>query len=389
MRERQYYLISLSGGGYRAALFHAGVLRAFHAFGLFREGALERDIIVNSVSGGALPSILWRRYMMSRESYTLEDSWPENALLDLVCSTPILGGEWNWILRGTGVWARQRWEAFLQNWWDKHPLKYWSYGDGGSPIFLIETLEYLSGKIWLYDGRQFAQASREYFKSGIVFLSHECSPMTAVAAATAFPGMFRGYLFKVQGDDHLLKDAGIIDNLGVLPLLELIKRKPNDRSRLGQIASWFLSDAGRPMAVSLRTGVPIFGQTKTVPKLKLSDRLFRLTGDISQPHFAAALTDLLGDYVDVPVVAVGLDQVFRLETPWMLPTHPENWTPAQVKTSLCGMSRELAISIMSAGAQSASFAIMDRKSLAYPNCKQLDSEKVKEFFSALLTERGT
>jgi NTE family protein len=46
--------LALSGGGYRAAAFHLGVLRALHARGL-----LERVAVISAVSGGALLAAAW------------------------------------------------------------------------------------------------------------------------------------------------------------------------------------------------------------------------------------------------------------------------------------------------------------------------------------------
>src|SRR5947209_5625099 len=96
---RTYRLVSLSGGGYRAALFHAGVLRVFHSAGLFEQDS-DHPVIVNAVSGGSLPTVLWNEYLHVAESEDPENAWPEEAVLDLVNRTPTFGGRFNWQIRG-------------------------------------------------------------------------------------------------------------------------------------------------------------------------------------------------------------------------------------------------------------------------------------------------
>jgi predicted acylesterase/phospholipase RssA len=49
--------ICLSGGGYRAALFHLGALRRLHEVGV-----LQQITDVSSVSGGSLRSALWSEF---------------------------------------------------------------------------------------------------------------------------------------------------------------------------------------------------------------------------------------------------------------------------------------------------------------------------------------
>ena len=48
--------LCLSGGGYRAALFHLGALRRLHEIGI-----LEQVTHVSSVSGGSLIAAIWAK----------------------------------------------------------------------------------------------------------------------------------------------------------------------------------------------------------------------------------------------------------------------------------------------------------------------------------------
>jgi hypothetical protein len=383
-KESQYKLISLSGGGYRAALFCAGVLRAFHFAQVFHYDSRTSNIVVNSVSGSALPTVLWKRYLSSKLARNPQDAWPEKALLDLVCSSPALGGRFNWMIRGFGLHARQRWEAFLRTWWEGLSLEHFSLGETLYPLFLVECLDFFSGELWVFNGKEFTRPSREFFKTGMEFGSFPVHAMTAVAAATAFPGMFRGYRLNVGSWSYLFKDAGLIDNLGVLPLLTILKKKRIDKTRLGNVASWFLADAGKPMGVPELSRPLTFRPTTRIKRLGILDRLFRLSGDLAQPYLVSALTDVLEDYANVPSVAVWLDLIYELEQPWMQPKCPRTWAPGLIPTALRRMNRQNAVGLMALGAQSASFAIAECG--VFPNADRpsLNRTKLKDFFAALL-----
>lgn len=53
--------IALSGGGYRAAAYHIGTLRALH-----RLGVLDKVDVISSVSGG---SIIAAYYALNKDNY--------------------------------------------------------------------------------------------------------------------------------------------------------------------------------------------------------------------------------------------------------------------------------------------------------------------------------
>lgn len=79
-------LVSLSGGGYRAALFHAGVMRALCTANILtREGFLDRNVVITAVSGGSITAMLWEAFM----AHGGDGWWPEEALLDLVTEGPV------------------------------------------------------------------------------------------------------------------------------------------------------------------------------------------------------------------------------------------------------------------------------------------------------------
>jgi NTE family protein len=61
MIAQKKFGLALSGGGYRAAAFHLGTLRALH-----RIGVLDKVDVISSVSGG---SILSAFYVLHHDDY--------------------------------------------------------------------------------------------------------------------------------------------------------------------------------------------------------------------------------------------------------------------------------------------------------------------------------
>jgi hypothetical protein len=324
-------------------------------------------MIVNAVSGGSLPTVLWHEYLRMSKSEEPTNAWPEEALLNLVVSTPKFGGPFNWHIRGRWSRAGQRWEKFLAAWWSrqqptqKRASSMLRLGAGLTVQFLVEFLDYTFGRLWVFEDKNAWPATREFFKSGSGSPRIPLTPVEAVATATAFPVLFAGRrITSMSGADYLLKDAGIIDNLAVLPLLQTVHRSASDQAALGTVEFWFFADAGKPMAVPPGGGPNFVFRTTIVEKLGLMDRIFRLTGDLAQPHSTFAVLSLLRDYADVCVMAVGLD-LRNLEESWRKPFGAPEWTPAAVPTALSCISREEALCIMIAGAQSASYALEDNK----------------------------
>lgn len=344
--EPQYHIISLSGGGYRAALYHAGVLRALNTAGFFD---LE-NVIVNSVSGGGIPAIIWREFTSTPKGHK-EDTWPETTLLDLVESTPRLGGRFNWQLLGGWFRARDYWKRHLERWWEKK--QFTGKVCRRSPLFLVEVLDYNSGTFWVYHGNVLYKANREFFKEHRSWPEENLSPMETLSSATAFPGAFTG--LEVNG--YLFKDAGVADNLAMLPLLEVLTRN-SQGMRLGNVAFWFLSDAGKPLSVPSAIDLPV-GNFEVVAKLGIGDRIFRVTGDLAQPLYVNALAVLLRDYVNVKVAGVAIGCLPYEEEPWLKNYLPKAFKPSRVPTALTPVPKTNAVGIMAEAAQAASFLLCD------------------------------
>lgn len=398
-QECEYELISLSGGGYRAALYNAGALRAFHVADMLDKSSYH---MVNAVSGGAIPTLIWREYLSSSRKGG-DALWPEKALFDLVLTTPSRGGGFNWHLRWlvyslmvalllgyvclpylgvclailtalavfvplalrSGLDARLRWLKHLEQWWQRHPLP--PSPLGLSPFFTAEVLDYLSGSSWIYDKTNLAPATRENIKTREPSAHIPMSVPTAIATATAFPPIFAGLHIKDNGvEQHLFKDAGVIDNLAMLPMLRIIERIPRNGKRLGTIARWFICDAGAPMGVPNAALLAAEGNTRPVKSVGLVSHIFRLAGDLAQPRFVKAMTDILEDYAGISATIIGIG-VSRPENegPWIAPLAGEP-EPADVPTAVAGIPKHLALRIYSEGAQAVS-AVLVKDGLMTPD----------------------
>ena len=164
-------LVSLSGGGYRAALFNAGVLRTLNAKRYLDHihDSGPQNVIINAVSGGSIPAALWNRFLRSSEyESNPEELHPERELIRLVTSSPSLCGRFNWHAKGFIIGAQVSWYRHLLRWWESIPWKYYDYAllrdkNGNTsesfivpgtsqyfPAFLIETLDFNSGKVFVF-----------------------------------------------------------------------------------------------------------------------------------------------------------------------------------------------------------------------------------------------
>lgn len=348
---RKFKFVSLSGGGYRAALYNAGVLRALHAANIL----YDADMIVNAVSGGSIPAVLWRHYLKAGPNWPTY--WPEDALLELVSSTPRLGGRFNWTLRGLHFRSTKAWQKFLENWWARLPTL--PKGSGGEPTFLIEALNYHTGEFWSFDRHGFAPATRNYLKTRTSIDAIAMSEIQAIAVATAFPILFQGLSTHYPRNPHRtvhLKDAGLVDNMAIMPLLPIL-RHDHVHSPVGTVERWILSNAGSPLAVtSSFEGAFMPGGLGRPSKIGLIDHLFRLTGDLAQPAFVHQLAGILRDYAGVKFIGVALGTSADGEAPWCVNSRFK--APSNMSTHLGYVSKAAALCVMAEGAQAMSKALL-------------------------------
>jgi NTE family protein len=206
--------IALSGGGYRAMLFHAGAIVR-----LYETGLLARAARISSVSGGSITSA------------KLALEWPRvtsrDALIGRVVE-PIRGMagtsiDVSAVLRGVflpGSVSDRVAAAY------SHHL----FGDATlqdlptAPVFVINATNVETGSLW-----RFSRARARDWQVGEI-ASPKLRLADAVTASSAFPPVLSPYVLKVKpGDftkveagvdpsflkDIALTDGGVYDNLGL------------------------------------------------------------------------------------------------------------------------------------------------------------------------------
>jgi NTE family protein len=222
--ERKGVGLCLSGGGYRAMLFHTGALLRLNELGW-----LPKLSCVSSVSGGSIAAGVlahaWPRLEFSggvAKNFVDEVVTPLRTLAGIRLDIPV-------VLRGmVKPWRSVGEElaaAYAKHLFGDHCL---NDLDPNGPKFVFTATNLKNGELWWFF-RQAGTATR-------VALA------TAVAASSAFPP----FLSPVLIDDPLqpgtgkkvvLSDAGVYDNLGLDPVE-------------GQYQTVLVSDAGKHMNVT-------------------------------------------------------------------------------------------------------------------------------------------
>jgi NTE family protein len=197
--------LSLSGGGYRAMLFHAGALLRLAEAG--RLGSLKR---VSSVSGGSIAAgvlaLAWAR--LEQQGFSAEAVKQEvikplreqaNRAVDrpatVLSVLPVITAN-SWVARR---YRKLFGKATLQDLPD-HPL------------FVFNATNLESAVLW-----QFSKEKAGDYKVGGV--SHPTTELAkVVAASSAFPPFLSPARFKVGRHKPTLSDGGVYDNLGLQAL---------------------------------------------------------------------------------------------------------------------------------------------------------------------------
>jgi NTE family protein len=234
--------LCLSGGGYRAALFHLGALRRLNEV-----GALSYVNLVSTVSGGSILAGHLATYLSpwppAGESFTdwnrLEEAFRRFVKHD-IRTWPVLKRllfPWNWLRPSTQVRALERiYEQKLT------PLKLRDLPD--RPAFIFCATDLVHGVSWVFEKNRVGS-----YKAGYLTAVGDWPVARAVAASSCFPPVFDP--MPIRTSDHAvatcLSDGGLYDNLGLEPA-----------SRLSTV---FVSDGGAPFIATVPRG--LFGRLKT------------------------------------------------------------------------------------------------------------------------------
>ncbi|MET0374729.1 MAG: patatin-like phospholipase family protein [Rhizorhabdus sp.] len=227
--------IALSGGGYRAMLFHLGAIVR-----LFETGVLQRAARISSVSGGSITSaklaLEWP-HLTDRAALFDRVVGPIRQLARTSVDVPsILTGL---LLRGSAaqrvsdVYAKMLFgDATLQD----LPQQ---------PVFVINATSVETGKLWRFSRRR----AREWSVGEIAAPTFALADV--VAASSAFPPVLSPFVLETRASDfthvepgvdpHLLHDVtltdgGVYDNLG----LETVFKR---------YRTLFVSDGGAALAI--------------------------------------------------------------------------------------------------------------------------------------------
>lgn len=259
--DRKLILISLSGGGYRASLFHAGVLRTFYEKGIISRSS-EDIVLVSAVSGGSIPALVWNAFL---RGYSSDPVWPEKQIFKLIEKSPHRGIAW--LIRR--LKDKNPWLSFLKEWWTDVETSirpnYLNQRLGIEPLIgvLIEALDFIYGGIWVFNGESVTLPDRDLFKEGNNYRAAKTATIPqAIAAATAFPFCIPPAKIKVTigkgscrfpGDyvEATFVDAGVVDNLGIHAFLPLFEKHGSPPYLLQKGDAWYISDATAPIPIPL------------------------------------------------------------------------------------------------------------------------------------------
>jgi len=229
--KRQGIALCLSGGGYRAALFHLGATRRLHELGI-----LPQVRSISSVSGGSILAAFLATQMVK---YGLVDGlrfqdWdqqvarPFRAFVqnDLRTLPVLLHSPWNWLLPQARV-------RHLE-WLYRQHLTDLTLGDlPARPNFIFCATDLTFGVSWIFERARAGDYQAGYLKNATHW------PLArAVAASSCFPPIFGPLLVGARASDFRkgnyckpdreqllarlsLSDGGVYDNLGQQPVIDV------------------------------------------------------------------------------------------------------------------------------------------------------------------------
>ena len=236
--------LCLSGGGFRAALFHLGALRRLNELGV-----LSKVDTITSVSGGSiLAAHLATQVRPWPEQGTSFDHWQEKVeapflrfVQNNIRTWPVLKRfllPWNWFRPSTQVRA-------LEACYQRHLTNLMLPDLPERPAFVFCATDMTFGVSWVFERRRVGS-----YQAGYVVPAPAWPIAKAVAASSCFPPVFSP--LPIKGGQQAawrgmsVSDGGLYDNLGLQPV-----------ERHGII---LVSDGGQPFVAAVPRGM--FGRAK-------------------------------------------------------------------------------------------------------------------------------
>lgn len=222
--------LALSGGGFRAAAFHLGVMRQLDTLGL-----LNKLDLITCVSGGSIAGATVALNWTSMKKLDLLDSFLRG---QSIAVSSVLGG----VLDPVHTRLDKLADAYDKHLFHNHKLA----ALNGGPRLYLNATNLATGNMFFFvvgGGDDCVMGEHEL---GVV-PAHDFPISHAVAASSAFPPVFPP--LRLDSDIYApgtvteyvaLTDGGVYDNMGVNPLLR-------DRNGLDYV---IVSDGGKPFAIT-------------------------------------------------------------------------------------------------------------------------------------------
>ena len=299
--ESDKLILCLSGGGFRASIFHLGVLRRLHEMGV-----LEMVSTISSVSGGSilaghLADRMVQHGLKSLSEITDWDRQIGDPFLEFVArdlrTWPIL-----WTLPFNWLFPVPRAAHLVKRYRDR--LSKLQLKDiPSSPRFVFCATDLAFGVSWYFEKETIGD-----YQAGYVETPEDMSLAFAVAASACFPpifgpmgvpishekfkgGKYKGSDYKKVMSGLRLSDGGVYDNLGIEPALK--------RHRTA-----IVSDCGAPFTFKV-SKIPFIKYSRyiTVVQKQVSSlrktQLFSLISDGAQDLEMGSSGDLQGGRVNL------------------------------------------------------------------------------------------
>ena len=252
--------LCLSGGGYRAALFHLGVCRRLNELGVIP--SLDA---ISAVSGGSIFAAHLARRMVESDGNCLANyeervavpfqTFVQHDIRTLPALTRLL--PWNWSNAGAGAERLAgQYEEYLLGTMTLSQLP-------SRPNFIFCATDLTFGVSWVFSKPHVG----DYLAGYMAAASVAVQPLVrAVAASSCFPPVFRPLPMNLQPSDLtggdaktddrdddvrslVLTDGGVYDNMGLEPVWKTCK-------------TLYVSDGGKPFQFAAqrdREGVQLLG----------------------------------------------------------------------------------------------------------------------------------